>query len=236
MNKSEINKKIYKINYIYNKIFKENFNKRLTFDWSSKPLRFDIINNAIKIKKYKNYLEIGCFENENFDKINIESKTGVDPVSGGTVRDTSDNFFLKNQIFYDIIFIDGLHIYNQVRKDIANSLKFLKPNGIIILHDCLPLKIRDQMVPRSHEHWNGDTWKALVRIWVLFERLVVADSVAIDASAPSTAALLAAAARLSSIHSKIRADTLSPLMEEKNGVSVGEMSVMISETSSALPT
>ena len=167
MNKREINKKIYKINYIYNKIFKENFNKRLTFDWSSKPLRFDVINNIIKIKKYKNYLEIGCFENENFDKIYIESKTGVDPVSGGTVRDTSDNFFLKNQIFYDIIFIDGLHIYNQVRKDIANSLKFLKPNGIIILHDCLPLKIRDQMVPRSHEHWNGDTWKALVEIRTL---------------------------------------------------------------------
>ena len=162
MNKREINKKIYKLNYIYNKIFKENFNKRLTFDWSSKPLRFDVINNIIKIKKYKNYLEIGCFENENFDKIYIESKTGVDPVSGGTVRDTSDNFFLKNQIFYDIIFIDRLHIYNQVRKDLENSLKFLKPNGIIILHDCLPLKIRDQMVPRSHEHWNGDTWKALV--------------------------------------------------------------------------
>ena len=70
------------------------------------------INNVIKIKKYQNYLEIGCFENENFDKINIDSKTGVDPVSGGTVRDTSDNFFLKNQISYDIIFIDGLHIYN----------------------------------------------------------------------------------------------------------------------------
>ena len=162
MNKREINKKIYKINYVYNKVFKENFNKRLTFDWSKKPHRFDIINNVIKIKKYQNYLEIGCFENENFDKINIESKTGVDPVSGGTIRDTSDNFFLKNQIFYDIIFIDGLHIYNQVRKDLENSLKFLKPNGIIILHDCLPLKIRDQMVPRSHEHWNGDTWKALV--------------------------------------------------------------------------
>ena len=99
MNKREINKKIYKINYIYNKIFKENFNKRLTFDWSSKPLRFNIINNAIKIKKYKNYLEIGCFKNENFDKINIESKTGVDPVSGGTIRDTSDNFFLTMNMF-----------------------------------------------------------------------------------------------------------------------------------------
>ena len=172
MNKREINKKIYKINYIYNKLFKEKFDKRLTFDWSNKPLRFDIINNVIKIKKYQNYLEIGCFENENFDKINIESKTGVDPVSGGTVRDTSDNFFLKNQISYNIIFIDGLHIYDQVRKDIENSLKFLKPNGIIILHDCLPLKIRDQMVPRSHEHWNGDTWKALVEVRT-FENLDV---------------------------------------------------------------
>lgn len=47
------------------------------------------------------------------------------------------------------------------------------------------------------------TWKALVRICVLLVRLVAAVNVAIVASAPSIAALFAAAAhylRLSSLH------------------------------------
>lgn len=162
-------KKIYKINYIYNKIFKENFKKKLEFDWSEKLIRSEIINKIIKKKNYKTYLEIGCFEDENFNKIKIEKKIGVDPVSGGTVRSTSDEFFLNNKFFFDIIFIDGLHIYEQVKKDIQNSLKFLNSDGIILIHDCVPLKIRDQMVPRSHEAWCGDTWKAIVESRTLKE-------------------------------------------------------------------
>ena len=158
----KLKRKIYKFNYLFNKIFKEKFNKRLNFDWSSKSTRFSIINKIIVQQNYSSYLEIGCFKDENFREIKINEKVGVDPVSGGTIRDTSDNFFLKNKNFFDIIFIDGLHYYYQVKKDIQNSLKFLNSNGVILLHDCIPLKIRDQMMPRSHEHWNGDTWKALV--------------------------------------------------------------------------
>ena len=36
-------------------------------------------------------------------------------------------------------------------------------NGIIILHDCLPLKIWNQIVPQIYGHWNGDVWKAIVK-------------------------------------------------------------------------
>ena len=35
-------------------------------------------------------------------------------------------------------------------------------NGTIIIHDCLPLKIWNQIVPRIYGHWNGDVWKAIV--------------------------------------------------------------------------
>ena len=159
---NKLKKKIYKINNIFNKIFKENYNQCLNYNWDNKPKRYEILNKIIQKKKFNNYLEIGCFKDENFNEIKIANKTGVDPVSGGTIRDTSDNFFLNNKIFFDIVFIDGLHLYEQVRKDIQNSLKFLNLNGVIVLHDCIPLKIRDQMIPRSHEHWNGDVWKAIV--------------------------------------------------------------------------
>jgi len=83
-------KRKYRINYLFNKIFKENFSKKLTIDWSNYSKRYEIINNIILSNNYKEYLEIGCFKDETFSRINIEHKVGVDPVSGGTVRLTSD--------------------------------------------------------------------------------------------------------------------------------------------------
>ena len=156
-------KKKYKINYFFNLIFKEFFfKKKLLFNWDNYPKRFEIINNIIEKKKFKKYLEIGCFNDDNFNKININQKIGVDPISGGNIRKTSDEYFESCKDTFDIIFIDGLHHYEQVKKDIFNALKFLNKEGLILVHDCLPSSARDQMVPRSHEKWNGDVWKSIV--------------------------------------------------------------------------
>ena len=62
------------------------------------------------------------------------------------------------------MFIDGLHIYHQVKKDIYNSIKCLNKGGIILLHDCLPKNVYDQAVPRCQYNWNGDVWKAIVEL------------------------------------------------------------------------
>ena len=78
------------------------------------------------------------------------------------MRATSDNFFKNNQDFFDCIFIDGLHEYKQVKRDIQNSLKFLNKDGIILLHDCLPNNFYAQATPRCQWEWNGDVWKAIV--------------------------------------------------------------------------
>ena len=155
-------KQKYRLNNFLNLLFKERFKKKLNFNWNNYPQRFEVINKIIKKKNYKNYLEIGCFKDENFKEIIIERNVGVDPVSGGTIRSTSDNFFKTNNKIFDIIFIDGLHYFDQVKKDIENALEALSERGIIIIHDCLPTRIRDQMIPRSHEHWNGDVWKVVV--------------------------------------------------------------------------
>ena len=122
----------------------------------------EIIQKIINQNNFKNYLEIGCDQDENFSKIRVENKVGVDPLRGGTIRSTSDEFFKSNNDKFDIIFLDGLHTYNQTIKDINNSLEHLNSNGIIIIHDCLPKKIWNQIVPRMYGHWNGDVWKAIV--------------------------------------------------------------------------
>ena len=141
----------------------ERFSKKFNYDWNKTQTRFEIINKIIQKKGFKSYLEIGCQSDVNFSKINIDNKIGVDPQSGGTHRMTSDKFFLENRSTFDLIFIDGLHIHEQVLKDIDNSLNFLNEGGVILLHDCLPAKIWHQTIPQTHSSWNGDVWKSIVK-------------------------------------------------------------------------
>ena len=51
---------------------------------------------------------------------------------------------------YDLIFIDGGHLYNIVNNDLKNSLKLSHKNTIIILDDCIPW-----------EKWSGGIYKTL---------------------------------------------------------------------------
>ena len=152
------------LNRIYYYFFVERFNKKLNIDFPENIKRWDLIQNIIDKKRYDNYLEIGCDKDQSFSKIKVKNKIGVDPVSGGNIRSTSDQFFSTNKSKFDIIFIDGLHHYEQVIKDVNNSLKILNDNGFILLHDCLPRSIAHQAIPRYRGSWNGDVWKALVEL------------------------------------------------------------------------
>lgn len=137
--------------------------------------RIDIINALIKKNNFKSYLEIGVRNpNDCFNQINCELKQGVDPGieshSRVTFNLTSDEFFSIINTSYDIIFIDGLHLAEQVERDIVNSLSILNENGMIVLHDCNPPDIyharedyRDNSTPAG-VFWNGTVWKAVVRV------------------------------------------------------------------------
>ena len=141
--------------------------------------RTDLLNFLAEKYNLQRYLEIGVQVPElNFDKIICPFKTGVDPNpdAKATYCMTSDSFFLNmnNDGFedlqeldengFDLIFIDGLHTAEQVKKDFDNALKVLSPGGFIVLHDCNPLKEEHTIVPRPTErgHWNGDVWRFAV--------------------------------------------------------------------------
>ena len=52
------------------------------------------------------------------------------------IRDYSDNIFSKfNDESIDLLFIDGLHTYDQVLKDCNNYYSKVKPGGIFSGHD-----------------------------------------------------------------------------------------------------
>ena len=149
-------------NKIYYNIFVENFKGKLEYNFPTNYFRWDLIEYLINKYEYSDYLEIGCDQDQLFSKVRIKNKTGVDPINGGNIRKTSDEFFRENKKKFDIIFIDGLHIYNQVKKDILNSISCLKEEGIVLVHDCMPDSLSKQAVPRYRMSWNGDVWKAIV--------------------------------------------------------------------------
>lgn len=132
--------------------------------------RFDILNHLIKKFGYRRYLEIGVEDGDCFRRINCQHKDGVDPGSEHATHVLpSDIFFaqLDPNTKYDLIFIDGLHIDEQVRKDIANSLKCLAPNGTIVMHDCNPptewhQRSYHEANKNGFRQWNGTVWKAYI--------------------------------------------------------------------------
>lgn len=143
--------------------------------------RTDIIIKLIKKHNYKSYLEIGVQNGKNFHAIECEDKIGVDPDpnSKATVHITSDEFFKGIAItkkMFDIIFIDGLHHWEQVFEDIDNSLMHLNKGGVIVCHDMNPTTEQMQLVPRIQTEWTGDCWKA----WVMYRnsglKMVVIDT------------------------------------------------------------
>ena len=68
--------------------------------------------------------------------------------------------------FFDLIFIDGLHHYEQVKKDINNSLKFLKKGGVCIIDDTswLPYIKNEYRDNSSNEYTNRKTFEKIIKI------------------------------------------------------------------------
>lgn len=128
--------------------------------------RLDILNTIIKRYNFKSYLEIGVCGGYTFNNILCQHKIGVDPDknSAANIFLTSDEFFVQNQETFDLIFIDGLHHADQVKKDIENSLKILNNDGFIVCHDMHPHSEIIQRVPRVTGEWTGDCWKAWVEL------------------------------------------------------------------------
>ncbi len=146
--------------------------------------RTEIISFLLALTAGENYLEIGVRNpDDNFNKIKCKNKYSVDPgvefkKNPVDYKITSDGFFkemhAENPNFpfakkFDVIFIDGLHLADQVEKDILNSLVFIKDSGFIVLHDCNPpteFHARESFSFRNSPargFWNGTTWKAFYK-------------------------------------------------------------------------
>lgn len=126
--------------------------------------RAEIINALCRRFGHRSYLEIGVFQFHCFRAVNAEVKACVDPaVAGATFRMTSDAFFQANSRTWDLIFVDGLHLAQQVLRDVENALACLSPGGTVVCHDCNPETVFEQRYIPEYDGqgiWTGTVWQA----------------------------------------------------------------------------
>lgn len=160
------------------------------------------INKLAAAYGAKTYLEIGVSKEATFFPVNITHKTAVDPkfqfeykpLATNTVHFhemPSDSFFeafpqMLNQseyispngaFLFDIIFIDGLHTFEQTLRDFDNSLLYSHDRTIWIFDDTCPSQCFSAM-DSSHTvakwravaglskdgSWHGDVFKVIFAI------------------------------------------------------------------------
>lgn len=138
--------------------------------------RIELIQGLIDKNGYKSYLEIGVNTpmqpGYSHDSIKVDIKHGVDPNVDTSYRMTSDDFFKQNKNKYDIIFIDGLHLWEQCARDTISSLLILNDGGTIVVHDCNPTTEITQRRERASDAWHGDVWKAIVQVQMIDDVIV----------------------------------------------------------------
>lgn len=126
------------------------------------------------------YLEIGCRKGNTF--AGSRSKTvAVDPYfqveqnvitqkpALHVLQQTSDDFFesgflkaIKAKLSFS--FLDGMHLFEFLLRDVMNTEAHTRKDGIIALHDCIPFDYAmttrdlDNLPSRA---WTGDVWKII---------------------------------------------------------------------------
>jgi len=131
------------------------------------------------------YLEIGVAAGETFTGVNAARRVGVDPApaefevpQGGTLhRIPSREYFLgpvaQQDGPFDVVFVDGLHLWEEALEDTLSSFELLAAGGFVIVDDTYPFGRWEGERAESYAEavanarrngveitpWMGDVWR-----------------------------------------------------------------------------
>lgn len=148
--------------------------------------RRDVVQSCLDLFHEPDYLEVGVCEGSTFRHIRAARKVAVDPAFAPGVLDelrpqagveahevTSDAYFgtIAGERRFDVIYLDGLHTFEQTLRDLLNALVRLKDPGVIVIddvypdsyHGSLPDRERTRLIMRhteaSSRKWMGDVYR-----------------------------------------------------------------------------
>lgn len=143
-----------------------------------------ILNKIIKIRSFDGkYLEIGIENGLTLEAVCLNDKYGVDPnlMVNKIIKPKGTKLFLKeSDIFFDalfeskfdIVYLDGLHTFEQTYRDFKNVIQYLHLNSILMVDDTVPLdefsshpiqsesyRLRKKSGKKDNGAWHGDVFK-----------------------------------------------------------------------------
>jgi Putative rhamnosyl transferase/Methyltransferase domain len=164
-------------------------NKPIVPALDTKTARARRLNEAAQIISAESYLEIGVCTGATFFNVDIARKVGVDPHFRFDIVDQQDRratfcTMTSNEYFasvspdekFDLIFVDGLHTFEQTLIDFNSCMLMTDSRSVIIIDDTLPkdvfgslpdarraFKFRKASGGKSLA-WHGDVYKLIVYI------------------------------------------------------------------------
>ena len=150
-------------------------------------LRSEVVQGLVDLFDSPAYLEVGVHSGETFDQVRAARKVAVDPAfrfdaAAAAAADptavfhevTSDAFFAERcpaDTRFDVVFLDGLHTYEQTLRDLMNTLARTRPDSVIVIDDVrpsgYPASLHDHArfeqiyatVPGTSPAWMGDVYR-----------------------------------------------------------------------------
>jgi Methyltransferase domain len=122
------------------------------------------------------YLEIGVHNGSSMAQSRCRS-VGIDPAFGisreidcdvALFRTTSDEYFARPDPLaptggepFDLVFIDGLHLFEFALRDFINSERYCSARSLIVFDDVLPRNVDEAARIRHTASWTGDVYPML---------------------------------------------------------------------------
>ncbi len=164
--------------------------------------RSAVVQEVLDLFERPSYLEIGVDSGDTFRFVSAAYKAAVDPDfkfkpppdTAGTeyFPMTSDEFFASHGPAlrrFDVVYVDGLHTFEQTLRDIMNALLVLNYGGVVIVDDILPLsfhaslpsldeafQVRDHLAISQpsltgDNTWMGDVYKVAFFVETFMQQL-----------------------------------------------------------------
>lgn len=141
--------------------------------------KHEVLQELHEAVKPKFYFEIGVQHGKSLMLSLLGTKAlGVDPnplvdladdPNRKVLRMTSDDFFVSEHFRVlqstgespDLVFIDGMHKFDFLVRDLLNVLRWVKEGAVIVIDDIFPNHPRQALPVRVTRNWPGDVFKVI---------------------------------------------------------------------------
>jgi hypothetical protein len=164
--------------------------------------RSSVVQQILDLFENPSYLEVGVDQGDTFRFIIAAHKVAVDPNFKFALPPntsaveyhpvTSDEYFASRcpaLKCFDVVYLDGLHTFEQTLRDMLNAVLRLKSGGIVIIDDVLPasyhsalpslddaFRVRDYLAAGNpaliaDNTWMGDVYKLAFFVQTFMQQL-----------------------------------------------------------------